>query len=243
MKMNDRFFFEWNIQLNVTFFNLRYLYGMSKAFLDRISSTIPASSRNKADLTRSPVQSVNRASSSAQSMSHCPSRRLHGHRWETEGKVEMSKQAHFVKHHHILWAFSPSVGGLGRTLDRGWAAVAARGDSGLVAGMTLSEDSVWSGNTVTDSGVQAAGAGVSLNPRFVKSSDSFRSEDVSFVSLSVILMFPVVFVSSMQSAVSKYIKIIRQHNTAMLGYSALSSVSRKWNALWDCEWRLLCRSH
>lgn len=97
--------------------------------------------------------------------------------------------------------------------------------------MELSENSVCSGNAVTDSGVQAVGGGkldgVELTPGSVKFSDSSRPEDVSFVSPSVTLIFPVVFVSSMQSAVSKYVRIIRQHNTAMLGYSSLSSVSRK----------------
>lgn len=119
----------------------------------------------------------------------------------------------------------PSVSGTGRTPDRsrGGADAAARGDSGVAPGMTLSELSVCSGNAVTDSGVQAVEGGTSdgaeLTPSSVKLSDSSRSEDVSFVSLSATLMFPVVFVSSIHNAVSKYVKIIRQHNAAMLGYS------------------------
>lgn len=121
----------------------------------------------------------------------------------------------------------PSVSGAGRTPDRsrGGADAAARGDSGVASGMTLSELSVWSGNAVTDSGVQAIGGGTSdgveeLTLRSVKLSDSSRSEVVSFVSLSATWMFPVVFVSSVQSAVSN-VRIIRHHNAAMLGYSAL----------------------
>lgn len=55
------------------------------------------------------------------------------------------------------------MSGAGRTPDRsrGGADAAARGDSGVASGMTLSELSVWSGNAVTDSGVQAIGGGTS----------------------------------------------------------------------------------
>jgi len=119
------------------------------------------------------------------------------------------------------------VSGSGRTPDRsrGGAGAAARGDSGVALGMTLSELSVWSGNAVTDSGVQAVEGetsdGVELTPSSVKLSNSSRPGDVSFVSLSGTLMFPVVFVSSIQNAVSKYVRIKRQHNAAMLGYIAL----------------------